>query len=59
MKSYYRLVESFHDQNDTVRNRTSVTAGFVDHLSAEGLNFIQRKLTEKCSGKSDLFQDDF
>lgn len=59
MESYYRLVESFRDQNDTVRNRTIITAGFIDHLSAEELNYIQRKLTEKCSGKISLFDDDF
>jgi hypothetical protein len=54
---YYRLVESFRDQNDVVRNRTIVTAGFIDHLSAEELNYIQKKLTEKCSGKTNLFED--
>jgi hypothetical protein len=59
MESYYRLVESFRDQNDIVRNRTIVTAGFIDHLSAEELNYIQKKLTEKCSGKNGLFEDDF
>ncbi len=59
MESYYRLVESFRDQNDSIRNRTIVTAGFIDHLSAEELNYIQKKLTEKCSGKSCLFEDDF
>ena len=56
---YYRLVESFRDQNDIIRNRTIVTAGFIDHLTAEELNYIQKKLTQKCSGKSNLFEDDF
>ncbi|MFV7236593.1 IS1634 family transposase [Flavobacterium sp. ZB4R12] len=58
MESYYRLVESFRDQNDIVRNRTIVTAGFIDHLSAEELNYIQKKLTEKLNGKNSLFEDD-
>lgn len=59
MESYYRLVESFRDQNDIVRNRTIVTAGFIDHLTAEELNYIQKKLTEKLNGKNSLFEDDF
>ncbi|TRW95118.1 IS1634 family transposase [Flavobacterium gawalongense] len=58
MESYYRLVESFRDQNDIVRNRTIVTAGFIDYLSAEELNYIQKKLTEKLNGKNSLFEDD-
>lgn len=59
MESYYRLVESFRDQNDIVRNRTIVTAGFIDHLTAEELNYIQKKLTKKLNGKNSLFEDDF
>lgn len=59
MESYYRLVESFRDKNDIVRNRAIVTAGFIDYLSAEELNYIQKKLTEKSSGKNSLFEDDF
>lgn len=58
MESYYRLVESFRDQNDFVRHRTIVTAGFIDHLSAEELNYIQKILTQKCSGKNSLFEED-
>ena len=58
MEWYYRLVESFRDQNDIVRNRTIVTAGFIDHLTAEELNYIQKKLTQKCSGKNNLFDED-
>jgi hypothetical protein len=57
MESYYRLVESFRDQNDIVRNRTIVTAGFIDHFSAEELNCIQKKLSEKIAGKILLFED--
>ena len=55
---YYRLVESFRDQNDSIRHRTIVTAGFIDHLSAEELNYIQKKLTQKCCGIHDLFDND-
>lgn len=58
MESYYRLVESFRDHNDIVRNRTVVTAGFIDHLSAEELNYIQKKITQKLTHQSVLFEDD-
>jgi hypothetical protein len=57
-ESYYRLVESFRDHNDIVRNRTIVTAGFIDHLSAEELNYIQKKITQKLSNQNPLFEDD-
>lgn len=44
---YYRLVESYRNQNDRVCHRTLLNAGFLDELNAEQLNAIQKILTHK------------
>jgi len=49
-ETYYRLVESFRDIYGSVRNRTIVNAGFIDHLSAEKLISIQSILSDKIKG---------
>ena len=58
-ETHYRLVESYRDLHDCVRNRTIVNAGFIDHLSAEQLIAIQSILTDKVNGKQTFdFQPD-
>ncbi len=44
---YYRLVESYRSETGRVCHRTMVNAGFLDDLSADQLNAIQKLLTEK------------
>ena len=51
---HWRLVESYRDVDGIVRNRTIVNAGFIDHLSAEKLNAIQKILSNKVIGKETI-----
>lgn len=44
---YYRLVESYRNHNDRVCHRTILNAGYLDELSTDQLNLIQKILTEK------------
>ena len=53
-ETYYRLVESFRDIYGSVRNRTIINAGFIDHLSAEKLIAIQTILSNKVKGKETI-----
>jgi hypothetical protein len=53
-KVHWRLVESYRDVDGIVRNRTIVNAGFIDHLSAEKLNTIQKILSNKVLGKETI-----
>ena len=44
---YYRLLESYRNHNGQVCQRTMLSAGFLDELSADQLNAIQKILTAK------------
>lgn len=44
---YYRLVESYRNQDNRVCHRTILNAGCLDHLSVEQRNLIQKILTAK------------
>ena len=46
---YYRLVESYRNHNGHVCLRTILSAGFLDDLSVDQLNLIQKILTDKVS----------
>lgn len=54
---YYRLVESYRNENNRVCHRTLLTVGFID-LSIEKLNAIQRILNDRNSQKESLFEED-
>ena len=58
VESYYRLVESYRDANNYIRHRTIVTAGFIDHFTAEELNFIQKNISDRVNGKPILMVQD-
>lgn len=49
LSGYYRLVESYRNHNGNVCVRTILSAGFLDELSVEQLNSIQKILTAKVS----------
>ncbi len=51
---YYRLVESYRNHNGTVCVRTILSVGFLDELSVEQLNSIQKILTAKVSNVGNL-----
>ncbi len=44
---YYRLVESYRNHSGRVCHRTLLNAGYLDALTADRLNLIQKILTEK------------
>jgi len=46
---YYRLVESYRNGDDRVCHRTILNAGYLDELSTDQLNFIQKILTAKAT----------
>jgi hypothetical protein len=47
LSGYYRLLESYRNHNGDVCHRTMLSAGFLDELSADQLNSIQKILTAK------------
>ena len=46
---YYRLVESYRNQDDRVCHRTILNAGYLDELNTDQLNLIQKILTTKAA----------
>jgi hypothetical protein len=46
---YYRLVESYRNAGDRVCHRTILNAGYLDELTTDQLNLIQKILTAKVS----------
>ena len=46
---YYRLVESYRNQCDRVCHLTILNAGYLDGLTTDQLNLIQKILTAKVS----------
>lgn len=58
VESYYRLVESYRDANNYIKHRTIVTAGFIDHFTADELIFIQKNITDRVNGKPILLIED-
>jgi len=56
---YYRLVESYRNENGRVCHRTILNAGYLDELNTDQLNLIQKLLTEKAKHCNDpLFSCD-
>lgn len=54
---YYRLVESYRNENGRVCHRTILNAGYLDELSREQLQLIQKILTDKTnSDNPSLFE---
>ena len=46
---YYRLVESYRNQDGRVCHRTMLNAGYLDALNADQLNLIQKIITSKAA----------
>ena len=53
---YYRLVESYRNDCDRVCHRTILNAGYLDALSTDQLNLIQKILTQKVNNDQPLFE---
>lgn len=56
--SYYRLVESYRNESGRVCHQTILNIGFLEDLVPEQLNKIQKILSNRAEGKSDLFQEE-
>jgi transposase len=52
ISGYYRLVESYRNSNDRVCHRTILNVGFLDGVTADQLNQIQKILTVKADNSS-------
>ena len=50
LSGYYRLVESYRNRDNRICHRTMLAAGFLDELSGEQLNKIQRGLNLRVEG---------
>jgi hypothetical protein len=57
--SYYRLVESYRNMYGRVCHRTILNVGFLDdpEPEPEQLNKIQKELSNRVEGKTDLFEE--
>ena len=53
---YYRLVESYRNHLDRVCHRTILNVGYIDHVTVEQRNLIQKILTVKVSTTQPLFE---
>lgn len=57
LSGYYRLVESYRNADNRVCHRTILNVGFMEDVTAEQLNKIQRQLTERYGHKQPIFQE--
>jgi hypothetical protein len=59
LSGYYRLIESYRNMHDRICHRTILSAEFLDDLSVEQLNKIQKGLNNRveCSDNT-LFPDE-
>ena len=57
LSGYYRLVESYRNENDRVCHRTILNVGFLDDLNIEQMRMVQEILTNKTNANNPaLFQ---
>lgn len=54
---YFRLVESYRNNLDEVRQRTILSVGFLDELSGDQIDLIQKGINDRVSGQTRLFND--
>lgn len=55
---YYRLVESYRNQDNRVCHRTLLNVGFLEDVTPEQLNKIQKQLTQRYEQKQSAFQQE-
>jgi transposase len=61
LSGYYRLVESYRNADNRVCHHTILNVGFMDDVTPDQLNKIQKQLTQRYENKQALFdpaQDD-
>src|SRR5690606_5019327 len=55
-EGYYRLVESYRNENDRICHRTLLNVGFLPGVTPEQLNTIQSSLTDRLKNQLSLFE---
>ena len=54
---YYRLVESYRNTDGRVSHRPKLYVGFLEGLSIDQMNLIQKMLTQRCENANNLLFD--
>ena len=57
LSGYFRLVESYRNEEDRVCHRTILNVGFMEDTDVQQRNKIQRHLTDKYERKQSLFAE--
>src|SRR5699024_7211673 len=55
---YYRLVESYRNANDRICHRTILNVGYMEEVSSEQRQKIQRHLTDRYELVQEIFEED-
>lgn len=55
-QGYYRLVESYRNEDDRICHRTLLNVGFLPGVTPEQLNMIQSSLTDRVKNQLSLFE---
>lgn len=58
LSGYYRLVESYRNADNRVCHRTILNVGFMEEVTADQLNKIQKQLTLRYERKQVLFEQE-
>jgi hypothetical protein len=58
LSGYYRLVESYRNGDNRICHRTNLNVGFMEDVSSEQLNKIQKHLTQRYERKQSLFEQE-
>ena len=56
LSGYYRLVESYRNSDNRVCHHTILNVGFMEDVTPEQLNIIQKQLTQRYEHKQTVFQ---
>lgn len=54
---YFRLVESYRNVLDEVRQRTVLNVGFLSDFSGDQIDLIEKGLCDRITGQQSLFED--
>ena len=54
---YYRLVESYRNVLDEVRQRTVLSVGFLSEFNGDQIDLIEKGICDRISGQQSLFED--
>jgi len=54
---YYRLVESYRNVLDEVRQRTVLSVGFLNEFNGDQIDLIEKAICDRITGQQSLFED--